>query len=208
MASQEQAHAAGNTEISIAHLVLGLLTEPDSLAAKAIIAQGVPLERVREAAAATLPAAADQVPELIPYDAQGKKALELTFREALRLGHNAIGTEHILLALLEFENGSGVLCDLGISKDTAEQAIVVAVDAARAPTRSCRNDRYAAGTLRSVRGPSRGAVGSSAVRSKWQFTRPRRSPAGRRCAGPGRPRHPLVGWVSVGICLGAARGGG
>jgi ATP-dependent Clp protease ATP-binding subunit ClpA len=132
MASQEQARAAGNTEISTAHLVLGLVTEPDVLAAKAIVTQGVPLERVQEAAAVTLPAAADRVPELIPYDAQGKKVLELTFREALRLGHNYIGTEHILLALLEFENGSGVLSSAGISKDAAEETVVEAVDAARA----------------------------------------------------------------------------
>ena len=42
--------------------------------------------------------------------------LELTFREALRLGHNYVGTEHILLALLEFEDGDGVLAGLGIDK--------------------------------------------------------------------------------------------
>jgi hypothetical protein len=132
MASQEQARAAGNTEINPAHVVLGLLTEPEALAAKAVVAQGVPLERVREAATATLPPAADQVPGLIPYDAQAKKVMELTFREALRLGHNYVGTEHILLALLELENGSGLLCGLGIAKDTAENTVVAAVDAARA----------------------------------------------------------------------------
>lgn len=43
--------------------------------------------------------AADHVPDLIPYDARAKKVLELTFREALRLGHNYVGTEHVLLAL-------------------------------------------------------------------------------------------------------------
>eukprot|EP01133_Synstelium_polycarpum_P020625 gene20625-24770_t len=53
--------------------------------------------------------------------------LELTFREALRLGHNYIGTEHILLALLELEDGSGVLADLGISKSVAESNIVGAL---------------------------------------------------------------------------------
>ena len=49
--------------------------------------------------------------------------LELTFREALRMGHNYIGTEHILLALAEFENGTGVLADLGIDKAAAEAHI-------------------------------------------------------------------------------------
>ncbi len=131
MASQEQARTAGNTEISTAHLVLGLLTEPDALAAKAIVIQGTSLDRVREATVATLPAAVEEVPALIPYDAVGKKALELTFREALRLGHNYIGTEHILLALLELENGRGVLSGLGISKDDVEAIVLRMLNAAR-----------------------------------------------------------------------------
>jgi hypothetical protein len=56
------------------------------------------------------------VPDLIPFDPQTRKVLELTFREALRLGHNDVGTEHILLALLEHEDGSGVLTNLGIQR--------------------------------------------------------------------------------------------
>ena len=58
--------------------------------------------------------------------------LELTFREALRMGHNYIGTEHILLALAEFENGTGVLADLGIDKTAAEAHITAAAAAALA----------------------------------------------------------------------------
>ena len=53
-----------------------------------------------------------------------KKVLELTFREALRLGHNYIGTEHILLALLEQENGAGVLSGLGLDKAVVEAELV------------------------------------------------------------------------------------
>jgi hypothetical protein len=129
LAAQNEARAAGNAEIAPVHLVLGLLSEPEALAAKAIVAQGVGLEAVREAATAALPPAAGEVPELIPYDAQARKALELTFREALRLGHNYIGTEHVLLALLEFENGTGVLSGLGVDKATAEADITAAVTA-------------------------------------------------------------------------------
>jgi ATP-dependent Clp protease ATP-binding subunit ClpA len=65
----------------------------------------------------------DEVPELIPFDAQAKKALELTFREALRLGHDFVGTEHVLLALLELEGGSGVLSGLGVEKSAVEEAV-------------------------------------------------------------------------------------
>ncbi|MFE9691423.1 Clp protease N-terminal domain-containing protein [Micromonospora sp. NPDC005806] len=123
MASQEEARAAGNAEIGPGHLALGLLVDPDALAPKLIEARGISLERFREAVAATLPARADQLPDLIPYDARGKKALELTFREALRLGHNYIGTEHILLALLEEEGGDGALAGLGLDKDAMEAAV-------------------------------------------------------------------------------------
>ncbi|WP_446218881.1 Clp protease N-terminal domain-containing protein [Micromonospora sp. IBHARD004] len=134
VSSQNEARAAGSPEIRPEHVALGLLAEPDGLAARLIVARGVPLERLREVVTATFPAPADQVPELIPYDARAKKVLELTFREALRLGHNYVGTEHILLALLEEEAGEGVLTGLGLNKSEMEVAVTGALaEAARRP---------------------------------------------------------------------------
>ncbi|PWR08686.1 Clp protease [Micromonospora acroterricola] len=130
VASQEEARATGHAEIGPEHLVLGLLSEPDGLAARVMAGRGASPEAVREAVGAALPPPADQVPDLIPYDARGKKALELTFREALRLGHNYIGTEHILLALLEQEDGSGVLTTLGLEKAAVEADLSAALAAA------------------------------------------------------------------------------
>ncbi|MFF4607242.1 Clp protease N-terminal domain-containing protein [Streptomyces sp. NPDC001339] len=124
VASQNEASAAHNDRITTAHLVLGLLTDPNSLASMAIAAQGVALDQVRTAAERQLPPSAEKVPALIPFDAAAKKALELTFREALRLGHNYIGTEHILLALLEQEGGDGPLAALGITKEASEGYVV------------------------------------------------------------------------------------
>jgi hypothetical protein len=123
MASHNEAIAARNPEGRPEHLILGLLAEPDAVAGKAIVAQDVLLDAVRQAATAALPPAAEEVPDLVPYGPDAKKVLELTFREALRLGHNYIGTEHILLALLEHENGEGVLNGLGIDKPTTERHI-------------------------------------------------------------------------------------
>ncbi|MEU0965934.1 Clp protease N-terminal domain-containing protein [Streptomyces sp. NPDC005917] len=123
MAAHNEAISAGNPEGRPEHMVLGLLAEPDGIAAKAIVAQGVLLDSVRQAATAALPPAAENVPDLIPYGPEAKKALELTFREALRLGHNYVGTEHLLLALLEHENGEGVLSGLGITKPATEEYI-------------------------------------------------------------------------------------
>jgi hypothetical protein len=129
MAAQNEAHAAGNNEIGPDHLLLGLLADPEALAAGTIVSQGVSLEAVREAVTAKLPPGAGHVPDLIPFDARARKVLELTFREALRLGHNYIGTEHILLALLELEDGTGVLADLGIAKASAEAHIATTLAA-------------------------------------------------------------------------------
>ncbi|MFE5618092.1 Clp protease N-terminal domain-containing protein [Streptomyces sp. NPDC056470] len=128
VASQNEASAAGNAEIGTAHVALGLLAEPQGIAVHWLTTQGVTAEALREAITPTLPPAAEEVPELIPYDAAAKKVLELTFREALRLGHNYVGTEHILLALLEFEDGEGPLTGLGLDKARAEADIAAVIE--------------------------------------------------------------------------------
>ncbi|MGW4633415.1 Clp protease N-terminal domain-containing protein [Nocardia sp. NPDC004415] len=122
--SQESARAVSNARITLGHLILGLIDQSEGLAAREIVARGVSLDAVRDAATATLPAPDAEVPALIPFDGETKKVLELTFREALRLGHNYIGTEHILLALLEQENGTGVLSGLGLEKAQVESDLV------------------------------------------------------------------------------------
>jgi hypothetical protein len=127
--AQNEARAAVNDHIAPVHLLLGLLADPESLGTKAIIGQGVALDAVRRAAEAAVPPAASSVPELIPYDPAAQQVLELTFKEALRLGHNYIGTEHILLALLEQESGDGVLAGLGISKRATDDKINTALAA-------------------------------------------------------------------------------
>src|SRR5262249_5436908 len=129
MAAQNEARTAGNAEIQPEHLVLGLLAEPEGVGAQAIVAQGVALDTVRQAAIAPLPPAADQVPDLVPFDPQARKALELTYRQALRMGHNYIGTEHILLALLELEDGAGTLTGLGVDREATEAHVASALAA-------------------------------------------------------------------------------
>ena len=121
VASMNAAVQSRNAEITPAHLAVGLLAEPESVAVMLLARQGVHASMLREAAVAAMPPAADEVPELVPYDADSRKVLELTFREALRLGHHYVGTEHILLALLEHEGGTGLLSGLGLDKATADR---------------------------------------------------------------------------------------
>jgi hypothetical protein len=131
VAAQNAAHAAGNAEISPDHLLLGLLEDPQALATLLIKAQKVEPDTLR--AAVTLPERSANVPQLIPFNGSAKKALELTFREALRLGHNYIGTEHILLALLEQEDGDGTLHRAGLDKDRTEADVTRILESMTAP---------------------------------------------------------------------------
>lgn len=125
--AQNEARAAGGVEIGTGHLILGLLAEPEGLAASTLRAQGIASDDVRAAVTAVLPPGQAEVPDLIPFDTSAKKALELTFREALRLGHSYVGTEHILLALLEQEHGEGLLSGLGVDKGAVESAVTEAL---------------------------------------------------------------------------------
>nr|MDT0523774.1 Clp protease N-terminal domain-containing protein [Streptomyces sp. DSM 41633] len=81
----------------------------------------------------TLPPPAESVPALIPFNPGAKKALELTFRQALRLGHNYVGTEHILLALAEAEGDDGPLHRLGADPDRFETELTAALAQLTAP---------------------------------------------------------------------------
>jgi len=133
--AQEQARSAGNDHIGPEHLVLGLLVEPEGLGAQAIVANGATLVQTRAAATALLAPAspAGSVPVHIPFTGAAKKALELTLREAVRLGHNYVGTEHILLGLLsdEQETGATILTGVGVTKDKAEECVLAALDELR-----------------------------------------------------------------------------
>lgn len=125
------AHAAAvegrHGEVVPAHVTIGLLAEPTAIAGAALVAAGLDLDDVRAAATAVLPDPVDDPPSLVPYDDRAKKVMELTFREALRLGHNYVGTEHLLLALLEEEGEEGPLHGLGVEKPFAERYIVAAL---------------------------------------------------------------------------------
>ena len=123
VAAQNEARAAEHAEIRPEHLVLGLLAEPKGVAMQVLTERGVTADGLRRAVAAVLPPPRDDVPALIPFDAGAKKVLELTFREALRMDQTYVGTEHVLLALLEHEGGSGLLSGLGVDRAAVEEVL-------------------------------------------------------------------------------------
>ncbi|MGV0643515.1 Clp protease N-terminal domain-containing protein [Mycolicibacterium sp. XJ2546] len=125
--AQNKAHEAGNTEITPDHLLLGLFEDPEGLAVKLLAGQAVNAATVNQAVELP-PRTEGDLPALTPFNSAAKKALELTFRQALRLGHNYIGTEHILLALFEAEEGDGVLHVLGVDRDRFEADLAAALE--------------------------------------------------------------------------------
>jgi hypothetical protein len=127
-AAQHEAREHRHDFIGTEHLALGILTEPDGLAVKAVEALGVSREAARQALIAALLPATVEVPLAgrIPFTPRAKKALEFAVRKALVLGHNYIGTEHLLLGLLEEGEGIGgkTLTGLGVTSERAEQWLI------------------------------------------------------------------------------------
>lgn len=132
VAAQNAAHEARNGEITPDHLLLGVLADPAALATVLLHLQKVDTEALRQSV--RLPAAEEEPPALIPFSGPARKVLELTFREALRLGHNYIGTEHLLLALLELEDGTGPLHRARVEKERVEADLVTALESLTATT--------------------------------------------------------------------------
>ncbi len=127
VAAQNKAQKAGNREITPDHLLLALFEDPDGLAAKLLAGQHVNADAVGKVV--TLPPRSDEeMPTVIPFNGAAKKALELTFRQALRLGHNYIGTEHIALALFEAEGDDGPMHRLGVDRDRFESDLITALE--------------------------------------------------------------------------------
>jgi Clp amino terminal domain, pathogenicity island component len=127
-AAQTEARNHRHDFIGTEHLALGLLTEPDGLAVKAVEALDVTREQARQALiAALLPATVQEPTEgRKPLTPLARKVFDLAVRKALMLGHNYIGTEHLLLGLLEEDEGIGgrTLTGLGVTSQRVEQWLV------------------------------------------------------------------------------------
>jgi len=119
-------HARFSERIGTEHLLLGLLDESGGLAAKTVAKLEVAEGSTRMAALAALDSTSRERPEQQPFSTHCKKALELSVREALRLGHTFVGTEHLLLGLLAEEAGTAasVLAGRGVTRQAAESHIV------------------------------------------------------------------------------------
>ena len=135
--AQEEARLLGHGHIGTEHLLLGLLGEPQAVAARALESLDISLPAVRRQVEEAIgrgpqPRSGDGS---IPFTPGAKRALELALREALRLDHNYIGTEHILLGVLREGTGPAatVLLAAGADLDRVRSAVAVLLAGFPAP---------------------------------------------------------------------------
>ena len=118
--AQEEARLLTHPYIGTEHILLGLIAEKDGIAAQALEHYGITLEVVRSVVEETIefqPSAPSGSP---PFTPRAKKVLELSLRESMALGHNYIGTEHMLLGLIREGEGVGATAILSLDVDLAE----------------------------------------------------------------------------------------
>ncbi|HEX3327014.1 MAG TPA: ATP-dependent Clp protease ATP-binding subunit [Actinomycetota bacterium] len=124
--AQEEARLLNHNYIGTEHILLGLIHEGEGVAAKALESMGISLERVRQQVEEIIGAGQSPPSGHIPFTPRAKKVLELSLREALQLGHNYIGTEHILLGLIREGEGvaAQVLVKLGADLGRVRQQVI------------------------------------------------------------------------------------
>src|ERR1700742_2544851 len=124
--AQEEARLLNHSFIGTEHILLGLIHEGEGLAAKALESLGISLEAVREKVEETIGPAGSSTMGSPPFTPRAKKVLELSLREALQLGHNYIGTEHMLLGLVREGEGvaAQVLVSLGADLSRVRQQVI------------------------------------------------------------------------------------
>jgi ATP-dependent Clp protease ATP-binding subunit ClpA len=124
--AQEEARMLNHNYIGTEHILLGLIHEGEGVAAKALESLGISLEAVRQQVEEIIGQGQQAPSGHIPFTPRAKKVLELSLREALQLGHNYIGTEHILLGLIREGEGvaAQVLVRLGADLNRVRQQVI------------------------------------------------------------------------------------
>ena len=134
--AQEEARLLNHNYIGTEHILLGLIHEGEGVAAKALESLGISLEAVRSQVEEIIGQGGQSPSGHIPFTPRAKKVLELSLREALQLGHNYIGTEHILLGLIREGEGvaAQVLVKLGADLSRVRQQVIQLLSGYQGPS--------------------------------------------------------------------------
>jgi ATP-dependent Clp protease ATP-binding subunit ClpA len=125
--AQEESRLLNHNYIGTEHILLGLIAEREGVAAKALEGMGISLAEVRSGVEVIIGRGEFSPSGHIPFTSRAKKVLELSLREALQLGHNYIGTEHILLGLVREGEGvaAQVLVKLGADMNRVRRQVIL-----------------------------------------------------------------------------------
>jgi len=128
--AQEEAQRLGNNYIGTEHILLGIISEGESLAAKVLESLGVNLSKVRQEVEAIVGRGGQTVQQDMVFTPRAKRVIELAFEEARQLNHNYIGTEHLLLGLIREGDGLAgrVLAKLGVELEKARREVMALQD--------------------------------------------------------------------------------
>jgi hypothetical protein len=132
--AEEEARRLDHNYIGTEHILLGLIREGEGVAAKALESLGISLDAVRQQVEEIIGRGQQAPFDVIPFTPRSKKVLELSLRESQQLGHNYIGTEHILLGLVREGDGvaAQVLVKLGADLNRLRQQVIQLIAAQQA----------------------------------------------------------------------------
>jgi ATP-dependent Clp protease ATP-binding subunit ClpC len=165
--AQEEARMLDHNYTGTEHILLGLLHEGEGVAARALESLGISLEAVRQQVEEIIGQGQQAPSGHIPFTPRGKKALELSLREALQLGHNFIGTEHILLGLVRLDDGVAkqILVKLGTDLNRVRQQVIELLKALGAEYEAASFASTLLATERAKTSPARTAASSGPIES-------------------------------------------
>ena len=174
--AQEEARTLKHNYIGTEHILLGLLREEEGLAARVLESLDITVERVRAQVVRIVGSGEEVTSGQIPFTPRAKKVLELALREALSLGHNYIGTEHILLGLVRENEGvaARILLDFDADSEKIRNEVIRMLSgpggrrARAAPARARRPP--AARRARARRSPPSCSTSSGATSPSWRPT--------------------------------------
>jgi len=135
--AQDEARLLKHNYIGTEHLLLGLMREEEGIAARVLESFGLAIEEIRARVARIIGQGDEPLTGQIPFTPRSKRVLELSLRQAVTLGHNYIGTEHLLLALLHEGGGVAILIldDLGADPDEVWAAVFRSLGSSGPPKR-------------------------------------------------------------------------
>jgi ATP-dependent Clp protease ATP-binding subunit ClpA len=211
--AQDESRLLKHNYIGTEHILLGLLREEEGLAAHVLQSFDITVEEVRAQVARVIGEGDEVTTGQIPFTPRAKKVLELALREALSLGHNYIGTEHILLGVARENSGvaARILLDFGVDAEKIrnETARLLSAPGREQPGGITASDPYSWGPEEAERARARAEArifahdpsGAAELRSRYRAQFRRRAglgyARGRMQAVPFLP-----GWLLFGVSLG------